>query len=302
MLPEGADSQFVDAVSSAGGDVVALGSDTRAIIWLANNDPDSLVEALDKNPQVQWVQLPWAGVDAFADVLKGQDRDDLMWTSAKGAYAQPVAEHALTLLLASLRVLGVRARATSWGDKSGESLYGRRVVIIGAGGIAVELMRLLAPFDVHVTIVRRSDSPVEGADRTVSASELDSVLPEADAVVVAAAATDETRSMIGEAQLSLLKESAVLVNIARGSLIDTDALLEAVRSGGIFAAALDVTDPEPLPDGHPLWSEERVIITPHTADTPEMIAPLLADRITHNVTAYLGGGDFEGVVDPTRGY
>jgi phosphoglycerate dehydrogenase-like enzyme len=174
VLPEGSDPQFVDAVRSAGGEVVALGSESRAIIWLANNDPDSLVAALDENPQIQWVQLPWAGVDAFADVLKGQDRDDLMWTSAKGAYAQPVAEHALTLLLGALRVLGVRSRATSWGEKSGESLYGRRVVIVGAGGIAVELMRLLRPFDVHVTIVRRSDSPVEGADRTVAASDLDS--------------------------------------------------------------------------------------------------------------------------------
>ncbi|MFD1713829.1 D-isomer specific 2-hydroxyacid dehydrogenase family protein [Amnibacterium flavum] len=302
VLPEGRASVFTEAVGEAGGDVVPLGPDTKAIVWLANDDPSSLLTALDENPQVQWVQLPWAGVDAFADVLRDRSRDDLLWTSAKGAYAQPVAEHALTLLLASLRSLGARARATSWGEKSGESLYGRNVVIVGAGGIAVELIRLLEPFGVNVTIVRRSDAPVEGADRTVPAGELDSVLPEADAIVIAAAATSETRSMFGAGQFALLKPTAVLVNIARGPLVDTDALTVALREGRLYAAGLDVTDPEPLPDGHPLWSEERVIITPHSADTPDMIAPLLAERIRHNVAAYLGGGEFDGVVDPTRGY
>jgi phosphoglycerate dehydrogenase-like enzyme len=94
----------------------------------------------------------------------------------------------------------------------------------------------------------------------------------------------------------------VLVNIARGALIDTDALVAALATGSIAGAGLDVTDPEPLPDGHPLWDEPRVIITPHSADTPDMTAPLLAERIRSIVRALLGDGRFEGVVDPALGY
>jgi phosphoglycerate dehydrogenase-like enzyme len=303
LMPEKAvRPEWVKAVKSAGGEVAPLGADTRAILWVANSDPAGLIAALESSPQVQWVQLPWAGVDAFAEAIRDHARDDLLWTSAKGAYSQPVAEHALALLLACLRQLGTRARATSWGEGSGESLYGRRVVIVGAGGIAHELIRLLQPFDVEVTVVRRSAGEVDGAHLTVTSDHLDEVLPDADAVVIAAASTSGTRHMIGAKQVALLKPSAVLVNIARGALIDTDALVEALREGRLLGAGVDVTDPEPLPDDHPLWREPRALITPHTADTIDMTAPLLAERIRHNVTAFTGGGAFVGVVDAEAGY
>ena len=141
-----------------------------------------------------------------------------------------------------------------------------------------------------------------GASVTVTASELASVLPTADVVIIAAASTGETSRLLGEAEFRLMKESAVLVNIARGALIDTDALVDALASGSIAGAGLDVTDPEPLPDGHPLWREPLAIITPHVADTPEMVQPLLAARIQENVEAFLGDGRFVGVVDPKLGY
>jgi len=303
LLPEGEVRPiFTEAVFAAGGTVAPLGPDTRAVVWLANSDPQGLLDALDAQPGIQWVQLPWAGVDAFAEALASHDRDDLLWTSAKGAYAQPVAEHALMLTLAGLRHATERARATSWGAKVGESLYGRNVVIVGAGGIAVELIRLLEPFGAAVTVVRRSAGEVPGAERTVTADRLDEVLPDADVVILAAASTAETKHLIGEAQLSRMKHSAVLVNIARGALVDTDALVEALREERLLFAGLDVTAPEPLPEGHPLWSEPRALITPHSADTPEMIAPLLAERVRENVAAYLSTGRFVGVVDPKAGY
>ncbi|BDI23026.1 D-isomer specific 2-hydroxyacid dehydrogenase family protein [Herbiconiux sp. L3-i23] len=303
LLPEaGAKQVYRDAIEGAGGRLAALDDSTRAIVWLSNSDPAGLLTALEANPQIQWVQLPWAGVDAFAEALRDHDRDDLVWTSAKGAYAQPVAEHAFALVLATLRELGVRARAGSWGGKAGESLYGREVVVVGAGGIAIELIRLMEPFDVRVTVVRKSESPVAGAYRTVTADRLDEVLPAADVVVLAAASTAETKRLIGAERLAMLKPTAVLVNIARGALVDTDALLDALRSGALYGAGVDVTDPEPLPDGHPLWDEPRAIITPHSADTPDMITPLLAERIRLNVDAYVNHGDFVGVVDPKGGY
>jgi phosphoglycerate dehydrogenase-like enzyme len=294
---------FTTAVRAAGGEISELSPATRGLIWLSYRQSDLLGSTLAANPQIQWVQLPWAGVDAFSAILAEQARPDLLWTSAKGAYAQPVAEHALALSLALLRVLPQRARASSWSSTAeGRSLYGRSIVIIGAGGIAVELIRLLEPFGTSITVVRRSDKPVRGADRTVATASLAEVLPTADLVIVAAALTEDTRHLIGATELALMRPDANLVNIARGPLVDTDALTVALAAGMIAGAALDVTDPEPLPDGHPLWSESRCLITPHSADTPEMTAPLLAERIQLNVRAFLADGRFVGVVDPRAGY
>ncbi|WP_158864104.1 D-isomer specific 2-hydroxyacid dehydrogenase family protein [Leifsonia sp. AG29] len=302
VLPE-PDPTFVRAVEEAGGVVEPLSERTRGVVWLSYRDAAAFPPILREHPAIGWVQLPYAGVDAFAEILGREDRPGLVWTSAKGAYAQPVAEHALALTLALLRVLPKRVRARSWAThQEGRSLYSRNIVIVGAGGIALELMRLLEPFAVRVTVVRRSEQPVPGAIRTVTADRLAEVLPEADVVVVAAALTTGTRHLFGEAEFAAMKRTAYLVNIARGGLVDTDALLTALRGEQIAGAGLDVTEPEPLPDGHPLWDEPRVLITPHQADTPEMTAPLLAERIRLNVSAFLGDGRFVGVVDPQAGY
>ncbi|MET0956131.1 MAG: D-isomer specific 2-hydroxyacid dehydrogenase family protein [Cryobacterium sp.] len=302
ILPE-PQPQFAAAVEQAGGTVDVLSAETRGLIWLSYARAAELGDVLAQNPQIAWVQLPWAGVDAFSAVLARHQRDDLLVTSAKGAYAQPVAEHALALILASLRLLPQRARALSWNaEPAGTSLYGRTVLIVGAGGIALELIRLLEPFGTRIVVVRRSSTAVPGAERTVSIDSLMSELPHADVVVLAAALTSDSRHLIGARQLDTMKPHAHLVNIARGPLIDTDALVATLASGAIAGAALDVTEPEPLPDGHPLWSEPRCLITPHMADTPEMTAPLLAERIRLNVAAFLGNGRFVGVVDPAAGY
>lgn len=294
---------FAEAVGAGGGVVAPLSAETRGLIWLSYARAAELENILAENPQLGWVQLPWAGVDAFASILARHRRDDLLVTSAKGAYAQPVAEHALALILASLRVLPQRARARSWNpEPAGVSLYGRTVLVIGAGGIARELIRLLEPFGTDIVVVRRSSEPVPGAARTVPVAQLDAELGHADVVVVAAALTGETRHLIGAAQIALMAPTAHLVNIARGPLIDTDALVNALAAGRIAGAAIDVTDPEPLPDGHALWSEPRCVITPHMADTPEMTAPLLAERIRLNVAALLGSRPFVGVVDTVAGY
>ncbi|HAM25407.1 MAG TPA: hydroxyacid dehydrogenase, partial [Microbacteriaceae bacterium] len=158
VLPDD-DPMFLDAVRAAGGEIAALSPDTRGLVWLSSGDAEDLVAVLDAHPGIEWVQLPYAGVDAFAGVLSGfADRPLPLWTSAKGAYSQPVAEHALMLTLSLLRLIPERVRATSWptGEKFGTSLFGLSVLIVGAGGIVVELIRLLEPFGVRVTVVRRS--------------------------------------------------------------------------------------------------------------------------------------------------
>jgi phosphoglycerate dehydrogenase-like enzyme len=295
---------FEDAVRAAGGELVPLSAETRGIVWVANDRPEVLTDALERFPGIGWVQLPWAGVDAFADVLARFSGDDApIFTSAKGAYSEPVAEQALALTLATLRRYPNKARTSTWErPKQAASLYGCSVLIVGAGGIAVELIRLLAPFETEVTVVRRSDGELAGASRTVTSDRLLEVLPEADVVVLAAASTTGTKHLIGARELEAMKSDAVLVNIARGALVDSDALVAALESGSIAGAGLDVTDPEPLPDEHPLWTVRNCIVTSHTADTEAMTEPLLAGRIAANTRAFLDTGAFVGVVDARAGY
>ena len=302
ILPEPTEL-MIEAVVSGGGSVAPLSAETRGVVWLggAGSELDS---TLRDNPQIGWVQLPLAGVDRFRPALSAQGDATLpLWTSAKGSFSEPVAEHAVALTLATLRQLPEKSRSSSWAHiKQGISLYGRHVLVVGAGGIAVEIMRLLKPFETEITIVRRSADPLPGAHRTVASDQLLSVLPDADVVILAAASTDETAQFIGERELAAMKSTAVLVNIARGPLIDTDALVSSLESGHLWGVGLDVTDPEPLPDGHPLWSAPRTVITSHAADTEEMIAPLLAERVRLNVAALHGDGAFVGIVDPIKGY
>src|SRR5690606_361609 len=143
-------------------------------------------------------------------------------------------------------------------------------------------------------IVRRGGEAVPGAFRTVSSDELDAVLPDADAVIVAAAATPQTAGMLGAPQFAIMRPGAVLAMTARRTLVDSLALDAALRSGHLAGAGLDVTDPEPLPQGHPLWSAPRCVITSHSADTDAIVEPLLAGRIAANVRAFVGDGAFLG--------
>jgi phosphoglycerate dehydrogenase-like enzyme len=299
---------LVDAVLAGGGDLRPLSSGTKALVWASEKHPDDLLDILSRHSSIEWVQLPWSGVDAFASVLEWlSDRPEHsrpVVTSAKGAYSEPVAEHALTLLLSCLREIPRKAREARWQPvRTGLSLFGRHVVVVGAGGVARALIELLLPFGCEITVVRSDSSePVEGAARTVALAQLADLLPSADAVVLAAAQTAQTRHVLGREELAALPAHAVVVNIARGPQVDTDALVWALGQGEIMAAGLDVTDPEPLPDDHPLFSLPNCVITSHSADTPEMTRPLLAARIRSNVGAYVAGEPLRGVVVPERGY
>lgn len=295
---------FTEAVRAGGADIADLGPSTRGLVWLSEQRADELSSILDAHPGIRWVQLPWAGVDAFATVLsRYADGSGPVFTSAKGAYSEPVAEHAVALTQAVLREFAPKARAAQWSPvRTGLSLYGRHVVIVGAGGIAAEIVRLLEPYRVTITAVRRTDAPLAGTHRTVTVDALHEVLPTADVVILAAASTAQSRSLIGEPELAMMKPTAALVNIARGALIDQDALVAALRAGRLLGAGLDVTSPEPLGDDHPLWAEPRCLITSHSADTPEMTAPLLARRITENVRGFLSDGRLVGIVDTRAGY
>ncbi len=289
-----------EAVVEGGGSLTPIGESPDALVWLDPADMEGLRTFIAAAPEVAWVQLPFAGVERVAEA--GLLDHDRLWTCAKGSYAEPVAEHALTLTLAGLRHLPARITARSWGIPAGTSLYDQKVTILGGGGITSSLLEQLAPFRVEATVVRRRPEPTPGAARTVPVTQLHDVLADALVVVLALALTPETRGIIGAGELALMDERAWLVNVARGAHVDTGALVDALTSGAIAGAALDVTDPEPLPDGHPLWNLDNCIITPHTADTIEMVMPLLADRIRTNVARFAAGDTLVGLVDPEAGY
>jgi phosphoglycerate dehydrogenase-like enzyme len=290
----------VDAIRRGGGEPVGLGENPSGLVWTDEEAVEELRDVLRAHPGISWVQLPMAGIERVAEagVLDHRRR----WTSAKGAYAEPVAEHALALLLAGGRCLPERARARCWGQPAGQSLFGQPVTVVGGGGITLALLRLLEPFRAQVTVVRRRAEPVAGAVQTVTASQLGEALAGARAVVLTAALTPQTRGMIGQAELGVMDQQAWLVNVARGALVDTAALVEALSSNQIGGAALDVTDPEPLPAGHPLWDLPNCLITPHTAGTEQMTEPLLAARITENLQRLAANQELEGRVDPDLGY
>ncbi len=302
--------EYEAAVVAGGGVVTQMSSEVRALIWTDYHAPHQLAELLIANPQLEWVQLPFAGVDAFADIIatnasgtSSTPHSKLTFTSAKGCYREPVAEHALALTLALCRALPERILEKKWGRQFAVSLYESRVLIFGGGGITEELLTLLAPFKTHVAVVRKHGGlSMPGATETLGFDRLDEQLALADVVILAAALTPETTGLFDARRFALMKDTAYLVNIARGPMVDTAALEHALKGGIIAGAGIDVTDPEPLPDSHSLWSAPNLIVTPHSADTRPMVVRLFSKRIHENVTAFLAGEQLVGQVDAQLGY
>jgi phosphoglycerate dehydrogenase-like enzyme len=288
---------MIEAVNEGGGHVVPL-AEAEGLVWGDPRDPAALETALDQAPNARWVQLPFAGIENFVHLLD----DEHIWACGKGVYAEPVAEMALSLGLAGLRGLGTFVRASQWTSPQGTNLLGARVTILGGGGITESLVRLLQPFGCHITVVRRQAADLDGVDDVLEADRFADALPGADLVVLALALTPETEGIISAGELELMERHAWLVNVARGKHVVTDDLVVALREGIIGGAGLDVTDPEPLPPGHPLWSMPNCIITPHVGNTPEMAVPLLSERIRTNVRRWADDEELIGLIDVEAGY
>ena len=290
-------SAFVAAVREAGA-TVGLLAEAEALIWADPQRSDLYPELIGAAPRVRWIQLPYAGIEPFVDYLDAR----FVWTCGKGVYAPPVAEHALALALAGLRGIDTYARADRWLEPIGRNLLGARVLILGGGGIALSLVDLLEPFGCAITVFRHHDAPIERTRVITERSQLDAALPDADVVVIALSLTDRTRGIVDAAFLSRMAAHAWLVNVGRGGHVVTDDLVAALLEQRIGGAALDVTDPEPLPQGHRLWSIPNCIITPHIANTPEMGLPLIAARVQDNVARFVAGEPLVGLVDVAAGY
>lgn len=284
------------AVERAGGSLVPV-TEANAVVW-TTGDAGALRAVL--HPGIEWVQLASAGVEEWLE--SGVVDDARLWTSARGLYASRVAEHVVALILAAAKGLIGAARRETWNGREVDLLEGATVGIVGAGSIGGETFRRLEPFGVRRIGLTRSGASVPGADLSVGAGGLDELLRESGYVVLAAPLTPETERLIGARELALLGPQGWLVNVARGRLVDTNALVDALRDGIVGGACLDVTDPEPLPDGHPLWRCDNVLVTPHVANPWSRHDELLEARVAENVERFRSGHTLLGLVDVERGY
>lgn len=298
--PEDApDQPTADAIRRGGGVLVPL-ADAEALVWFDPHQPEVLRDALASAPNVRWVQLPWAGVEPMA--AAGMFNDGRIWTCGKGVYGAAVAEHALALTLAGLGRLPELIRATSWSEIRGRSLFDANVTILGAGGIARDFMQLIAPFRCNVIVVRRSNTPMPGATRTLVLADLHEAVAEADVVLVALSLTPETTGIIDSKVFAGMRRTAWLVNVGRGRHVVTDDLVRALDERSIGGAALNVTDPEPLPDAHALWGRDNCIVTPHAPGPLYLGDNELYRRITTNLRKWANDEPLDGQVDPVAGY
>lgn len=291
---------LVAAVAALGPVVDAL-ADAEVVIW-TDSDPDSMSEPMP--PGVRWVQLPAAGVERW--VRAGKLDTERVWTSMAGVYASTVAEHALAMLLAGVRGLIVLGRWHSWRRTEAHAqvgeIAGSTVAVVGAGAIGRRLMPALHALGARVEAVNRSGRPVPEADTTHAVTDLETVLGRSDHVIVAAPETDATRGLLGAAQLRLLRSHSWLVNVGRSGVIEQTALVQALQEGWIAGAALDVTDPEPLPADHVLWRLDNVLITPHTANPPAQLRAAMIRHVAQNVRRYHAGEPVLTPIDPILQY
>jgi phosphoglycerate dehydrogenase-like enzyme len=229
------------------------------------------VSVAAKMPELRAVQLLSAGADTWA----GRLAEGVVLCDARGVHDSPTAEWVMTSILSYLREFPAFVQAQARREWSyaryapTDELAGKRVLIVGAGSIGAALAARLAPFEVSVTSVARSPRPAEGVH---GVDELPSLLPHADVVVLIVPLTERTRGMVDARFLAAMPDGALLVNAARGPVVDTAALLAEVATGRI-GAALDVTDPEPLPTDHPLWALPNVLLTPHVGGSVRGLLP-----------------------------
>ena len=238
----------------------------------------------------------FAGYDHLP--LSAFERRGVTVTNAAGVHASNAAEHAIGGLLALTRGLfdaRRRQRNREWRNVRTDELAGGGVTVVGMGAIGEAICERLAPFDVDVTAVRHSPEKGGPADTVVGYDEVESAVIDAAAVVLACPLTDTTRHLLDRALLKTLHPDAIVVNVARGGVVDTDALVASLRANHVGGAVLDVTDPEPLPTDHPLWTFENVLITPHNAGYTPDYHERLANLVAENVETAMASGEWTGL-------
>ncbi|MGP3774421.1 2-hydroxyacid dehydrogenase [Streptomyces sp. SDT5-1] len=298
-LPEGLDYRFWNGEP----DFPADPADCAFYVVPYMKPPGVGVRPMPEMTSVRAVQTLSAGVDHVQGGLKYL-RPGVQLCNARGVHDASTAELALTLILASLRGIPDFVRGQDRGEWRGgfrPALADKHVLIVGYGAIGAAIEDRLTPFEVaRVTRVARSARTTERGP-VHPLTDLPGLLPEADVVVMVTPLTEDTRGLVNAEFLGRLKEGALLVNVGRGPVVDTKALLAELETGRI-TAALDVTDPEPLPEGHPLWQAPGVLISPHVGGPTSAFLPRAKRLLAAQLTRYAAGEPLENVVLTTDGH
>jgi phosphoglycerate dehydrogenase-like enzyme len=276
----------------------------EVLYGIPGDSPEGLARAVRRGERLRWVQATSAGAGEQVSEagLSREELERVIVTSAAGVHAGPLAEFALLGLLAftkDLPRLQADQRAHRWGHYPVAELSGRTLLIVGLGQIGEEVARLATAFGMRVIGINRSgvaDSP--HVDEVHRAATLNDYLPEADAIVISAPLTEETRGLIDAAAIDRCKPGAVLVNVGRGGVVDEPALIEALRSGPLAGAALEVFAAEPLPADSPLWDLPNVLVSPHTAGLSMREDERIVSLFVENLGRYLRGEPLRNRVDP----
>jgi glyoxylate/hydroxypyruvate reductase A len=261
----------------------------------------------DLAPNLKWIQATSAGIGQFVRRMGYASRTDWVFTTASGVHARPLAEFAMMSMLMfakNFTYLQQEKEAHHWERYCAAELSSFTLGIIGLGKIGREVARLAKAFDMTVIGSRRH--PAGGrppfVDTLYGPDGLSDILRQAHFLVLTTPHTDETNRLIGKAELEILPEGAVLINIARGSVVDQPALIDALRSGHLSGAALDVFEAEPLPPDDPLWSMPNVIVSPHSASTADSENWKLTRLFCNNLRRFLAGESLLNVLDTERLY
>lgn len=265
------------------------------------------IDMLKYAKNLKWLQLNSAGANEFTK--EGVLPDGVLLTNATGAYGLAIAEHMIGMLLGILKKLHIYRDNQSqnlWKDEGRvKSIYNSTVLIVGIGDIGSEFAKIIKAMGGHtIGVKRRQSSKPEFVDELYLIDKLEELLPKADVVALCLPSTKETNKLFDKEKLSTMKQGSVLINIGRGTSVDTDALCDALESNHLLGACLDVVDPEPLPKEHKIWNMDNVIITPHVSggyhleETYERIFNISAD----NLNRFINGEKLNNIVDFTTGY
>lgn len=267
------------------------------------------IREVQKCPKLRWIQMSWAGTDVYT--MRDGFPEHIKLTNARGGFQIVISEYILAVLLELCRNLKLYARQQEerkWRKLGSETLlYGKRVLILGAGDVGTGTAKRLKAFGTYVVGMRRTERNFPDCfDAMITMENLEEELRLADVVIGCLPSTPETAGLLSEERLLMMKKDAFLVNTGRGSLIDTDALVRVLRSGHLGGVALDVMSPEPLPEDHPLWTMDRVILTPHIAGLSFGYSSDTENRVVHifcqNLERYLKGQELMNQVDFKTGY
>jgi phosphoglycerate dehydrogenase-like enzyme len=259
--------------------------------------------------ELVWLQAMSAGVDRYVGLAPVAD-GSLVLTNLRAVHGPAIADHAFGMLLALTRGLRARLEDQQQGRWAREgrgaeaiALQGRTLLVVGLGGIGSEVAQRGHGFGMRVIATRRSDAPgPDYVERVGRPEDLLALLPEADVVAICVPLTPETERLFDARAFAAMRPGAYLVNVARGRIVDTEALLAALDSGRLAGACLDVTDPEPLPPEHPLWKRADVVITPHVAADARLTDERASALLVENLRRFGAGEPLFNVVDPRAGY